>query len=100
MPFRRKITRSKPCVVSISLLAVFIIGITDYLTPIEISLAIFYLLPISFVTWFAGWKEGMMISSVAAVIWLTGDSLVVQRNVSCPTVPLSHAITQDAVGIV
>ena len=100
MPFRRKITRSKPCVVSISLLAVFIIGITDYLTPIEISLAIFYLLPISFVTWFAGWKEGMMISSVAAVIWLTGDFLLVERNLSYPAVPYWNAIMQDGVFIV
>src|SRR6266536_6556879 len=99
MPFRRKITRSKPCVVSISLLAVFIIGITDYLTPIEISLAIFYLLPISFVTWFAGWKEGMMISSVAAVIWLTGDFLLVKRNLSYPAVPYWNAVMQDGVFI-
>ena len=100
MSLSQKILRCKPCIVSVSLLLVFIVGIADYLTPIEISLAIFYLLPISFVTWFAGRKEGIIISSVAAVIWLTGDFLLVERHLSYPAVPYWNAIMQDGVFII
>jgi hypothetical protein len=52
-------------VVSLAVLSVFIVGIADYLTNIDINLAIFYLFPISFVTWFAGRNEGVLISALA-----------------------------------
>jgi hypothetical protein len=52
-------------VVSLAVLSVFIVGIADYLTNIDINLAIFYLFPISFVTWFAGRNEGILISALA-----------------------------------
>lgn len=100
MTLSQKIIRSRLYVVSVSLLSVFIVGIADYLAPIEISLAIFYLLPISFVTWFAGRTEGIVVSSVAAVIWLTGDFLLVERNLSYPAVPYWNAIMQDGVFII
>ena len=48
-------------VVSLAVLSVFIVGIADYLTNIDINLAIFYLFPISFVTWFAGRNEGVLL---------------------------------------
>jgi len=51
-------------VVSLAVLSVFIVGIADYLN-IYINLAIFYLFPISFVTWFAGHNEGVLISALA-----------------------------------
>jgi len=100
MSLSQKIIRCKPCIVSVSLLLVFIVGIADYLTPIEISLAIFYLLPISFVTWFAGRKEGIIISSVAAVTWLSGDFLLMERHLSYPAIPYWNAIMQDGVFII
>ena len=49
MAFHSKIIRSKPYIVTLSLLAVFFIGFADYINGTEINLAIFYLLPISFV---------------------------------------------------
>ena len=58
MAIHSKIMQSKPYTVFFSLLAVLIIGVFDYLTGSDISLAIFYLLPISFVAWFAGRNEG------------------------------------------
>ena len=51
MSLGEKIIGSKPYVVSITLLLVFIVGIADYLSDIDVNLAIFYLLPFSFVTW-------------------------------------------------
>lgn len=40
-----------------------------------------------------------MVSSVAAVIWLTGDFLLVKRNLSYPAVPYWNAVMQDGVFI-
>src|SRR5215208_1036476 len=100
MSLNKKIIRCKPYVVSISLVAVFIVGIADYLTPIEISLAVFYLLPISFVTWFAGRRDGITISLLADVIWLTGDFLLVERNLSYPAIPYWNALMQVGVFVI
>ena len=69
---------------SISLLAVLIIGIADYLTGIDISLAIFYLLPISYVTWFAGRNEGVLLSVLAAMVSFAGDFIFTGRIYSHP----------------
>ncbi|MGA7938175.1 MAG: GGDEF domain-containing protein [Kovacikia sp.] len=46
-----------------------LLGIIDYLTTADISLAIFYLIPITFGTWFAGRWCGFFLSLEAALIW-------------------------------
>jgi len=50
------------------LIFVALIGVLDYLTGYEIQLTIFYLLPISLVTWFAGRQNGILISLVSAIV--------------------------------
>ena len=55
------------------------IGIADYVTGKELSFSLFYLIPIAFVTWFAGMSGGLGISVIAAVTWFIADTLV-SRN--------------------
>jgi len=57
MSLRKKITKSHSCVVLLCALSVFIFRVADYLTNIDINLAIFYLFPTCLVTWFAGRNE-------------------------------------------
>lgn len=77
MHMLKKITtidgRSKPFIVFTGLGLVAVIGIFDYVTGAEIALSIFYLLPISLVGWFVGKREGIFISVVSAIVWLSAD---------------------------
>ncbi len=50
------------------LIFVAIIGVLDYLTGYEVQLTVFYLLPISLVTWFAGRRNGILISLVSTIV--------------------------------
>ena len=43
---------------ALGLVLVVLTAMVDYKTGVEISFAIFYLLPISIVTWFAGRRAG------------------------------------------
>src|SRR5262249_41918645 len=54
---------------------VLLVGALDYLSPWEISLAIFYVVPISLVAWSAGRWPGILISCLSADVWLFIDTL-------------------------
>jgi diguanylate cyclase (GGDEF)-like protein len=53
----------------IGLVCTTLIGAINYLSPNEYVFSLFYLLPITFVTWFAGKKAGIINSLICAVIW-------------------------------
>ena len=57
------------------LVCVAFIGELDYLTGYEVDLIVFYLIPISIVTWFAGKKSGILISIVSAIAIYTTNIL-------------------------
>ncbi len=100
MPLYQKIIQSKSQVVLTSLLSVLVIGIADYVTGIQITLALFYLLPISFITWFTGRREGLFISALAVMVWLTTDFLLVQRYYSHPAIPYWNAAMRGSIFII
>ena len=56
-------------------LAIPLLGLFDYLTGLELSFSLFYLLPIAAVTWLSGRKVGVLASFAAAVTWLVADLL-------------------------
>ncbi|MGC1377915.1 MAG: GGDEF domain-containing protein [Anaerolineales bacterium] len=57
------------------LISVAGVGVFDTWTGSEISFSLFYLIPILFVTWFAGRKPGLVISLAGAVAWFAADAL-------------------------
>ena len=65
--------RPKSRVVMISLLTVVMIGTLDLLTGPDISLSLFYLLPIIFVTWLTGRTAGFALSLLSVCIWVVAD---------------------------
>jgi diguanylate cyclase (GGDEF)-like protein len=65
--------QSKVLIVSVGFFLILLIGIVDYFTTADISLAIFYLIPITFATWFAGRWSGFFLSLEAAIIWWSDD---------------------------
>jgi len=60
-------------VLTVGILIVIFLGITDYLTGPELSFSIFYLIPISLATLAAGKYPGFLISLTCAVVWLLAD---------------------------
>ena len=60
---------SKPFVVALGFILIGIVGIIDYLTGYELSFSLFYLIPITLVTWYAGQRFGLAMSLVSALVW-------------------------------
>jgi diguanylate cyclase (GGDEF)-like protein len=58
----------RPLVVVAAAVAVLLIGTLDYATGPEISLILFYLVPIALVSWFAGLIPGIAISVFASLL--------------------------------
>ena len=66
-------TWNKTLVTSSGVLLVAILGLADFATGYEIAFSIFYLAPVSFVTWFAGRRAGLTIALLSAIVWLVAD---------------------------
>ena len=61
------------------------LGVADYLTG-DISLTLFYVLPIAFASWFIGKRSGLFISLVCGVELFAVDLLVTSKDVTVVSV--------------
>jgi signal transduction histidine kinase len=61
------------------------LGVADYFTG-DVSLTMFYVLPIAFASWFIGKRSGLFISMVCSVELFTIDMLVTPPNVTLASV--------------
>src|SRR5258705_9142101 len=77
---------------SASLTIVMVLGVIDYLTGFNVSVTLFYLLPISLGTWFAGRRTGIFLAGASAVAWLCADSWG-RAGIGHPFVPAWNSIT-------
>jgi diguanylate cyclase (GGDEF)-like protein len=57
----------------VGLILVVILGIVDYLTGVEFSITLFYLIPIFLVVWFTNENLGLVISAASALTWFLTD---------------------------
>ncbi len=57
------------------LIVVVLIGISEYLLGYGVSISIFYLVPISLATWYAGKGTGTIFSFISAGMWFAADEL-------------------------
>ena len=74
-PFTYFIEMSKPFCVILCSAFLFLIGIIDYITGEEISLSVFYLIPVAFVTWHTGKWIGVLFCFAGATIWFFADTM-------------------------
>ena len=65
--------RSKPFWIIADTILIAGIGVVDFLTGYELAFSLFYLFPVSLVTWFAGRNLGVVASVVSALVWLAAD---------------------------
>lgn len=56
-----------------SILMVQGIGLVDHFTGYDLGFFVFYLIPITYASWFCGRWQGMVVSALAAVVWYLAD---------------------------
>ena len=65
--------QSKTFLITLSLVIVLVLGVIDYQTGEELSVAVFYLVPVALVTWYVGRWAGVFISCLSGATWLITD---------------------------
>lgn len=73
--------------------AVGIVWAVDLATGSELSLSLFYLLPISLAAWFVGKREAILFSVASAGLWLAADHLG-GATYSQPLIPIWNALVR------
>ncbi len=68
-----------------------VIGVADYLTGFELSLLVFYLVPVSMAVAAVGWRFGTLAAVLSVATWLAGDILAGARYAN-PLVPGWNAL--------
>ncbi|MEB3213240.1 MAG: GGDEF domain-containing protein [Leptolyngbyaceae bacterium] len=61
-------------VLSLSVALTLLIGSIDFAIQFDLSLSIFYLIPVAIATWFLNFQAGMGISLLSTVAWLHADA--------------------------
>lgn len=56
------------------MVGVGVIGIVDYVTGYEVSLSVFYTVPIIVAVWFCGLVRSFIVAALAALTWIMADS--------------------------
>lgn len=65
-------------ITALALALTLVIGVADYAVGVEISLSVFYVIPIALVTWYGGSGRGLLLAAVNSVAmwefsWLAGQ---------------------------
>lgn len=87
--------QSKSFYVTAGLISIGIIGILDYLTGAEIAFSLFYVLPISLITWVTNRQIGLIVSFICATVWLLAD-ITTGHPYSAPLIPLWNSVIRLA----
>ena len=63
----------RPALVTLTFVSLALVGVVDYLTGYELSVVIFYLLPVSLAAWFIDRRFAVLISLLSVGIWIAAD---------------------------
>lgn len=90
-PNKGILSKTQAAIITIVFLG--LVGYLDYLTGIEISFSIFYLIPIVILTWYTSKRYGLLMAIVAAVIWYLNDAIQ-SPHYSHQLIPIWNAIAR------
>ena len=65
--------RSRLLLAWVSVGAVPLLGLVDYVTGYDLSLSLFYLGPIFVASWYVGRRTGVAVAVVSALVWIAAD---------------------------
>jgi diguanylate cyclase (GGDEF)-like protein len=66
----------KPVVWAVSLVGVATVGVLDYVTGVEASVALFYLFPVAVAAWWIGGHAGVVCSVASAAVWFLANDII------------------------
>jgi signal transduction histidine kinase len=76
---------------AITCVLVAVIGVADYLTGFELSLLIFYLVPVCMAVAAVGWRFGTITAVASVATWVAGDILA-GAHFASPFIPVWNAL--------
>ena len=85
--------QSKACIVTAGIVLVLVLWFIDYVTGPDFSFVVFYVVPVFFVTWFAGRAEGIFISLMSGGAWFVADMLTSNADVHF-SIPYLNFVTK------
>ena len=91
-PDTRRGLRNTLATVAVSLGMVLAVAVVDYLTGLEISVTLLYLVPVCWSAWYAGRGAGLFVVAVSAIAWL-GAVLLESGLVVNPLVLVWNTLT-------
>ncbi|HEU19794.1 MAG TPA: diguanylate cyclase [Deltaproteobacteria bacterium] len=65
--------QSKAFKLFLGVVLIGVVGFFEYVAGYEVEFSLFYVIPVSFVTWFTGRLFGLVVSFISAVVWLGVD---------------------------
>jgi hypothetical protein len=80
-------------VIGAAAIGALIIGLVDYVTGHEVSLAVFYLGPISVAAWYADRRAGVGIALLSCIFWYVGEEIG-GAVYSHPLIPVWNALVR------
>lgn len=86
---------SKWKILAISFCGIGVIGIIDYLTGYQVSVSVFYLMPVAIASWYAGRREGLFIAALACSSWFAAD-IAAEHPYENLAVPIWNALVRLA----
>ena len=87
--------QSKLFCIVIGVALIGLIGFVDFLTGYELAFSVFYVIPISLITWFVGQRFGLVTSLVGAFVWISAD-IAAGHPYSNPYIPIWNTIIRLA----
>ncbi len=85
--------------VFLSVVLVLLLGVIDYLTGFELTFSLFYLLPVSIVSWGVGRRAGLLIAALSVLIWSLSN-LLAGETVSSTFIVVWNTVTRLLIFVV
>jgi diguanylate cyclase (GGDEF)-like protein len=79
--------------IAIGLFFMLLIAFIDYLTGFELSIALFYVLPVVLVTWFVSKRSGFILAVACAFAWYASNALA-GETYSSPLIPYWNTVSR------
>lgn len=83
--------QSKPFILLLGIVLIGVIGGIDYWTGFEISFSVFYVLPISLITWVTSRRVGILAALASAFVWFGADQAT-NPPYSHPLIPIWNTL--------
>jgi diguanylate cyclase (GGDEF)-like protein len=71
--------QSRRNIIAIALMGIALLGLLDYWSGSEITVSLFYLIPIFVATWYCGLNAGYILTGVSIITWVVANSLAGEK---------------------